>query len=215
MMKYGFEKEYFLVTAWEDGYCWSSEFNQKCFRLCPDSVPKDECGYLAEARGEPHENPVAAAYLMMADEHKVREKASLHGLSLLDSEPTVKLPRKLFREALRKYGKPGYSDQRHNMYGLDYSVNNSWNRAALHIHFSNTTEFYHKDENKNVFTKILHHPIDMCKYILALDKAFAKEIKESKRLPGFYEMKQHGFEYRSLPTSVDPIKVAEVIAGIK
>lgn len=214
MIKYGFEREYFVVNQWDESFLWSHPDNLKGFQLCPDSLPRDECGYLAEARGLPDSNPITAAYLLLVEQRRIRRLAEKSGL-LLILEDTVKLPRLLFREALRTYGKPGYSDQRHNMYGKDYSVNNSWNRAALHIHFSNTEEIKWRDKDGTDHSRISHLPLDMCKYIYALDKAFAKEIKEAKRLPGFYEMKPHGFEYRSLPTSVDPIRVAEVLEEIK
>lgn len=40
---------------------------------------------------------------------------------------------------------------------------------------------------------------------------FALQIKETKRIPGCYELKTHGFEYRSLPASVSVVEVAKVI----
>ena len=204
MLKYGFEMEYFV-------------FDQKTGShvLCPDALPKDECGYLAEARGEPHADPVSAAYLLLAEEKRLCTKAEKLGLWLDRTLPTLKLDRKLARDALRRHGKPGYSDQRHNMYGKDYPVNNPWNRAALHVHFSDTEEFTWTNKEGLKLSKTIHHPLDMCKYILALDKAFAKEIKTARRLPGFYEMKPHGFEYRSLPCNVDPAAVAQVILEVK
>lgn len=48
-----------------------------------------------------------------------------------------------------------------------------------------------------------------------LDEAFAEEIKEAKRLPGFYEIKSDGrIEYRSLPSNVSLFKVIDVINSI-
>jgi hypothetical protein len=55
---------------------------------------------------------------------------------------------------------------------------------------------------------------DFVKIVRSLDKIFEKEIKDAKRIPGFYEMKSHGFEYRSLPCSIDLDKVVDALKKV-
>lgn len=53
--------------------------------------------------------------------------------------------------------------------------------------------------------------IDVPKVIMILDKEFKDEIAKAKRLPSAYEVKPHGFEYRSLPNNVDIDKLLYVL----
>lgn len=199
-MKYGFECEYWCITE----FCENT--GPHGFVLTPDSLPKDECGYLAEVRGEPHCDPYLASALFKAEEARVRKMADKAGVILYRSEATFRLPARLLWQAMREHGKPSYPQGRGNIYGKDYSIHNKQQRAALHVHFS----------NEIVTDKVTHSGmIDMVKYIQALDKAFAGPIKEANRLPGFYEMKPHGFEYRSLPCTVGTDEVAEVISNVR
>ena len=118
-------------------------------------------------------------------------------------DATMRVPQRLLWEALREHGKPSYPQGRGNIYGMDYKPSCRDSRAALHIHFSDT----YTDAKGDKHCRIM----DMPKIIQKLDGAFKKEIKEAKRLPGFYEMKPHGFEYRSLPCSVDLDEVVKVL----
>ena len=196
-MKYGFEKEYWVVKGGTH------------LALVPDGIPKDECGYLAEARGDPHTDPeMSAALFRVAETRLYGLVLKLEGLYSLDSSNATMRPNKqLLYDALRLHGKPTYPQGRGNIYGLDYKPSNRDTRAALHVHFSDQYE----DKNGAKHCRM----IDMPKYIQALDTAFAKQIKDARRLPGFYEMKPHGFEYRSLPCNVDPFDVAKVLLEIK
>lgn len=196
MLTFGFEKEYFVK-------------NRKEYVICPKEIPMDECGFLAEARGDTHTDVVKAAYLLLAEEYKLAALAQKHGVVLKDIS-TAELPLQLQRDALRQFGKPTYSVSRGNIYGIDYPVDDKVIRAGLHIHFSNDKTFDHKD-GVFKYKGVLNIP----KLIQLLDKEFEKEIKDSNRLPGFYEMKPYGFEYRSLPNSVNVLDVADVIKARK
>jgi len=53
--------------------------------------------------------------------------------------------------------------------------------------------------------------IDVPKVLMVLDKEFKDEIAKAKRLPSAYEVKKHGFEYRSLPNNVAIDKLLYVL----
>lgn len=53
--------------------------------------------------------------------------------------------------------------------------------------------------------------INIPKIIFYLDAEFAREIKEAKRATGLYQMKSYGFEYRSLPATIDILEVADFL----
>src|SRR5574337_509202 len=128
-MKYGFEKEYFVTQ-------------NKEFVLVPHSLPCDECGYLAEARGPEDSNPVMAAYKLLAVEHELHVQAKKLGLTLLDY-PWSKLPAEFLRNAQRQYGKNPYPTVRGNLYGKDFSTHDRIQRAGLHVHFSDLQTMTH------------------------------------------------------------------------
>jgi len=192
-MKFGLEREYFITR---DGQ----------FCLSPTTVPHDECGYLAEARGEPHTDPTAAIFSLLADEHRVRIAAKKCGCELV-LEATAKLPTTLIRDALRSYGKPPATAT--SLYGRTYR--DLTPRAGVHIHFSNEINVTHDGKLINTVAALL----DIPKIIMSLDQAFADVIREARRLPGMYGMKPWGFEYRSLPTTVDLLRVAAFLDSVR
>lgn len=194
-MKYGFEKEYFVQRKGE-------------YVLCPTELPMDECGYLAEVRGDPHSDPLKAAYLFLAAEYDLFQRAKKLGVKLLDKPSTVTLSPELLRLALRTYGKNSFPVERGSMYDKDYPADDNFARAGLHVHFSN--EQVHTNATGTPFT--YSGFIDVPRYIKLLDKAFIVDIEASNRIPGLYETKLHGFEYRSLPSCVNPIKIADVLS---
>lgn len=189
-MQYGFEREYFVL---KDGKP----------TLVPRSLAHDECGFLAEARGEPHRDPLKAAYLLLAEEDRLKAEAARLGLELRTVD-TWTLNPKLVRDAIRQFGKGIYPTERGNIYGLDYKVNDARPRAGLHVHFSNPTI---------VGKQTVYGSLNIPAIVQKLDKAFGPVIKKAHRIPGLYEMKTWGFEYRSLPTSVNPVAVAKFLAS--
>ena len=191
---FGLEREFFLVKR------LTPEITEPA--MVPPTMPKDACGYLAEARSEPHADPATAVCLLRAAELKLAKQASDAGL-LLDLQDTVELPKEFLRVALRTHGKgPAYS---FFMNGKTYK--HSMPRAGLHVHFGNvrTDEYVNRDivARRQVFCQL-----NIPRIIFLMDKYFKEEIKAAKRVAGEYEMKHHGFEYRSLPaasTSMDKL----------
>lgn len=196
-MRYGFENEYFVMSKGQ-------------YVICPAKVPMDECGWLAEARGKPHTDPLEAAYSLLADEKRLRTSAKENKVKLATIS-YAELSPELRREARRVYGKRNYPEGRGNIYGLDFDAKDEMARAGMHIHFSDFRVI--KDEKGSEVHA--HSQMNMPKIIRALDQEFEQLIKDTKRLPGFYEMKGWGFEYRSLPNTVDPVYVAEFLARSK
>jgi hypothetical protein len=197
-MKFGFEREFFVKAK-----------NQ--FVLCPQVMPHDECGFLAESRGTPDTNPTNAAFLLLAEEQRLFEQAKRNRVMLLLKTDIATLPDELLREAIRRYGKEPFPVERGNMYGNDYSPSDKRQRAGLHVHFSNTTEVEEFVNPKTHYKRSINGFIDMPKIIGKLDSAFKHEITKAQRIPGCYELKSYGFEYRSLPASIDVREVAAVL----
>lgn len=198
-LKFGLEKEMFVMPN-------GTENNPI---LVPNGIPKDECGYLAEARGLPSNDIVEAVYSLKAAEYKI--ETALHKIDLIaDDVPILKLPRELFIAAQRSNVKGLI--KYNNYYGYQHHKNKH-NEAIASVHISFTCPKVHcVDQNTN-FT--YNQCFDYIRIFKALDKAFAQEIKEAKRLPGFYEVKPDGrIEYRSLPSNVDLSKLIEVIDEI-
>lgn len=202
-IKFGFEKEFFVKNS----------INQ--YVIVPGFLPKDECGYLAEARGEPHSDVIQAVFNLKCETYKLKVLFSEKDLVLTDDN-TLKLPKQLLREAIRSNGKDVYPNERGNIYNKDYSPNDTYNRAGLHIHFSKTKYITYNDPKLG--SEIVHKipmQMDFVKIIRTLDDRFIKDIQDAKRIPGFYEFKPHGFEYRSLPAHIDLLKVAETVKNLK
>lgn len=197
-MKYGFEKELFVLNE-------AGEY------ALATSLPHDDCGYLAEARGEPHQNPLMAAALMDGAEVALRADAKRLALSLVTRD-YVTLPRAFAQSCLRRFGKN--ASQERSLYGR-YIIG-PLAHAGLHVHFSNEVEAYAQNYNhpNEYLERRYAGLIDMPRFIVGLDRRFAKEIKAARRVPGLYEMKPYGFEYRSLPASIDPYEVAGAISKI-
>jgi hypothetical protein len=210
-MRFGFEREYFISVA-KDRMDVDSDSMLYC--LCPPELPHDECGYLAEARGLQQDNPRLAAFALLAEESRMRDKAKKLGVDLLLVD-TVKLPVTLRREALRLHGKEQYPSSRFNMYGKDLPPNDRWDRAGLHVHFSNEeVRTFNGCKECRPVTYTIAGMVNIPFIVHTLDKAFEKQIKAARRLPGFYELKPYGFEYRSLPTTVDVVEVARIVEGV-
>ncbi len=68
--------------------------------------------------------------------------------------------------------------------------------AGIHVHFSR------RDKKTGKLLMLPYEGIT-----LEMDKVFENEIIESDRIKGEYELKPHGFEYRSLPANADILKV--------
>jgi hypothetical protein len=210
-MKFGFEKEYFLQKA---------EVEPKVFVEVPPGIPKDECGFLVECRGPACGDVEEAAVLFLLTEKRLEAQVSKAGYVLDQYMNTLKLAPEFKRDLARRYGKEVYPTTRFNLYGKDFKTTDKWDRAGLHVHFSNQVEIVTKTCKKcatKLQTVTVAQFVNVPVIVRALDEAFKVEIKQAYRLPGWYEIKPHGFEYRSLPAHFKGgvEAVANVIKNLK
>lgn len=188
-MTYGFEREFFVLRG------------EQVLVAADEHLPFDGCGYLAEARGQEHTDPVKAAYLLLAEQHRI-EKMLTDGARL--ETPGRKLDRSFKHACSRKFGKRPQSD---------FSMSGKWNsptldHAGLHVHFGRVLTYTDKDgRERTVGAGLINIPA----IVHSLNTRFKTEIKDAKRALGLYKLNSHGFEYRSLPATLDPIVVAEFI----
>lgn len=204
MLKFGFEREFFL-------------YKKGVISLVPKEggIPMDECGYLVESRSEPHFDPIKAAFLLLAEEFKLRMEVAKAGYKLV-LKPFEIITPEFQRQALRHFGKNALPHERGNLWELELPIEQDIvGRAGLHIHFSNPIDFRDK---RHRLVGTASQMIDMVKIIQTLDKAFEKEITDARRIKGNYEMKSGthgGFEYRSLPANIDVCKVSQILNTLK
>jgi len=154
----------------------------------------DGCGFLAEVRTIPVENPWLLIGLLQSEITRIETDLNMGGHELVKDIAMVKLPKNMLYTATRSYGKGISEDE--CLYGEVKKDN--YQTAGLHIHFG-------------FASKVINIP----KIIKSFDSEFVEEIKQTHRQKGLYEMKPYGFEYRSLPTTVDLLKAIRVIIGNK
>ena len=197
MLRYGFEREYFVLKG-------------KQHVAVPKYMPEDACGYLAEARGLPATTPIDAVYNLFAAEYKLQAEAKKNNVRLSCKPATRELPREFTKHMLQTHGKN--IAKSHNAYGYVFPDNN-YSYAGLHVHFSDQRDITHIGP-ANTTQTVIAAQLDMPRIINALDRKFIKEIAEAKRQEGWYELKPWGFEYRSLPASIDAVLVAEFLCTL-
>lgn len=191
-MKVGFEREWFVQRGKE----WVE---------VPGLLPQDECGYLAEARGEPHADPLKAAYMLLAEERKLKAQARQQKVRLVLLD-TAELSKELRARALAMHGKNPVPRGRGVLYSSKIEPDTKMvPRAGLHVHFSNQI---------SVKTQVVNGFIDIPKIVRALDEQYETDIFHAGRRLGEYELKGYGFEYRSLPASTDVLALADVVGRI-
>jgi hypothetical protein len=81
--------------------------------------------------------------------------------------------------------------------------------AGFHIHFSKE-EWHGLVLQKGISAN--DPPKDILPFVETLDKRFLAYYQGIKRHPHFWRAKAHGWEWRRLPATVDPIIVATVLA---
>jgi len=196
-MKYGLEKEYFVTNDKDE------------LVLCPKDIPHDGCGFLAEARGEPHEDIVDAVFSLKASEHKLKMQMKEVGLILVD-KPVMVIPKQLKLKAQREYAKGLTKHQ--NLYKFQsHRQKVSEHTAGVHISFTQPKRVYH--DSKVVET--VNELWDFVQLFKELDVRFKNDIKLAKRNPGFYEIKNDcRIEYRSLPNSINLFNLINAIKEI-
>lgn len=194
MLKIGLEKEFFVINP------------EGRPVVVPETVSHDDCGLVAEARGNPSTSTVDAVYSLRGDIHRLSQQVAACGALVLIDTPVMKIDRATRLAASRKYTK-GLTKFQNIYHYTDHRNASAEQTAGIHISFTNPTVVNreHGDVTVNAM-------FDWLSIFKALDKAFAMEIKATKRNPGFYELKGDGrIEYRSLPANVSLDKVIDVL----
>ena len=166
--------------------------------------PADEMGFLIEIRSE-HSNRPEDVENILDSLIKINiDKANLLGFKV--ERVSFKEVSKEFQEYIReKYKHYLFPDHTQNIYGKPLVSHHTGFKenlatAGLHVHFS----------SRRIFgTKCVQRDLPIEKIVKEMDTIFIKEIKDANRVPGEYEMKSHGFEYRSLGNNIDVRKVID------
>jgi len=170
--------------------------------------PSDEMGFLIELRSEHSNDPELVMYSLDHLLDLAELKADSLGFKINYG------PRKEVNPAWIEYIREKYRlDQlpnfTRNVYGFRHSHHtgllDGYATAGLHVHFSKR-----KIKGSKAFVESLK-VIDIVK---AMDSEFNDAIKRDKRIHGEYELKPHGFEYRSLSSVNSPQEVVEVALNI-
>jgi len=164
--------------------------------------PSDEMGFLIEIRSEPSDDPRLLWNDMHLKKSIIGHKAKKLGFKL-DIVPYKKVSKYFIEYISSKYLHDLRPDLTQNIYGgiLSHHTGflNGLATAGLHIHFSRREIVGNK-------CKLINLPIRSI--VKRMDDHFKKKILEANRILGEYELKSHGFEYRSLPNNIN---IKEVI----
>jgi len=194
--KFGLEKEVFLLNT----------SNEPC--IVPKKFPHDDEGFQVEFRGHPHEDITEAVYSMLANEDYHVKQIKSEGYKILQV-PLLKIPRDLKLKARRNFTKGVLKFQ--NLYSFKrHAVAQHESTAGIHLSITFPQPIYHKGKLVSSFNGMW----DWVQFFKYLDEHFKEEIKESKRKPGFYELKPDGrIEYRSLPNTISMEKLISVVSN--
>lgn len=200
---FGLEQEFFVSNV------------DKQFVLPPQEAPRDNAGYLVEARGKPYTDITDAAYSLEASVHRINKILSKDSLYIV-GVAREKLSERLKLEAYRKYGLPLKDKLIANLY--DNSLTDEqleWQYAGIHVNISKVIVIFGNNGMQYMKTEAFDH-VPIIKW---LDKCFEQEIIESQRLKGSYAIKEleggFGLEYRSLPTTVNRITLMSSLLRMK
>lgn len=191
----GLEKESFLLK------------NGKIMEPKLYGFPRDEFEFLVELRSLPSDRLYPVYTTLQQEELQYKLRANKFGMELKDN-PTMIVSREWVDKHWNKYNLHRFDE-------LDYT-RNIWNKkeqqsishhlgvlpgktpekriltSGMHVHFS----------SRNSKTgEIIELPIE--DIVRWMDEEFVFPITEANRNLGEYELKQHGFEYRSLPCNID------------
>lgn len=192
----GIEKEVFLFD--NDGRV----MEPKLF-----GFPRDEFEFLVELRSLPSDRLYPIYTTLQQEELQYKLRADKFGMELVDIP--VKLAEPEWVEAhWKKYDLYRFNelDCTNNIYGktnkshhlgvLSLIDNYKHLTAGMHVHFS----------SRNAKTgEVIELPIE--DIVRKMDEKFEDIVKYDNRIPGEWEPKAHGFEYRSLPCNVDIYRV--------
>lgn len=214
MYKYGMELEYFV-------------WDKKCMAQVITSIPElrselttDEFPVLGEIRTDPYPKVHLVTAEVEWKLHDVLRKLSKtkYTIAELKKFPTVPhkgrnatlisqmVMSKPIWKSLQDVDWSKRASKERNLYGKVKGMNFRKMTAGLHIHFSDMQEY-----KINGRPNFIGRPLDIPSIVRQLDNEFRAEILASGRQAGWYEMKSHGFEYRSLPNWIDLHAVANFI----
>lgn len=197
----GLECEYWLLDK-ENNIIEAPKYN----------FPADEMGFLIEIRSAWGSDPEAITDSLKEEFSCARKKAEQFGFKICEAA-WLPVTKEWQEYIANKYQHAGLADHTKNIYGGKQTQHTGLKEgratAGLHVHFSvwNIEKEHFMWLSDNVIAKI----------VLEMDKAFLREIYEVGRIEGEWERKgigddsgrPHGFEYRSLPATVDKLKAAE------
>lgn len=163
--------------------------------------PADEMGFLIEIRTH-HSNTGKSVYESLCKNIEWNEKkAGKLGLKI-NITPYMHVTNDFQNYITNKYHHDKMADQTRNIYGLRGSHHTGFcgdlATAGMHVHFSSR-------EIEGLSAKVIKLPVE--NIVKCMDEEFVQIIEDVHRLKGEYELKSHGFEYRSLPTTAPAQKV--------
>ena len=203
MLKFGIELEYFITAGTE--IIKPKKVNELFLET-------DDNPLLGEIRTAPDSN----AYIVIGEVlGRIKEiQTSIATMEyVMKIVPSKVLTPEAYEAMLRDWQYLKTSMHRKNLYGKVWASSPMTVNAGLHVHFSDQSgEYFSKD---NITKNPIYAQLDIPSMVRYMDKLFAKEITAAKRTIGEYELKAHGFEYRSLPNNVDLWKLAEALKKIK
>lgn len=161
--------------------------------------PYDEMGFLVELRSVPSTKASIVYMSLLQEKAHQQTRARRYDLTL-EEVSSVFYDSSWIDAVADKYEIHDFIDYTQNVYGTKESHHlgifkeNGLSKltAGMHVHFSSR-------DNKT--GKVIELPIE--EIVREMDFRFRKDIKDSKRILGEWEPKPHGFEYRSLPNTMD------------
>uniref|UniRef100_A0A6M3XD81 Uncharacterized protein n=1 Tax=viral metagenome TaxID=1070528 RepID=A0A6M3XD81_9ZZZZ len=170
--------------------------------------PSDEMGFLIEIRGEHSDN-----YQDIVDSLETLMRINISKAErlgfIVGRESSLEVSKEFQDYISEKYRHAMLPDHTRNIYGSKEShhtgFSNNLATAGLHLHFSSRRIFS---------TKCLQRELPIEHIVGEMDNKYKEDILLSNRIPGEYELKPWGFEYRSLPASIDYKKAINVALNI-
>jgi hypothetical protein len=166
--------------------------------------PYDEMGFLVEIRSLPSDRLYPVYTTLQQEELQYSLRSNKFGMNLLPTpflyseEEWIKNIGKKYKDAWNSVvdAKNIYGNKQTHHLGVFEDESGCYKlTSGIHVHFSS------RDSNSG---EVIDLPIE--KIVRRMDESFKKEIEESGRFKGEYELKSHGFEYRSLPCNTDIYK---------
>ena len=158
--------------------------------------PIDEFGFLVEIRTHAHRN--CESLLDELNRLTLAHKAQAKSLGLrLVLQPRRFMGKSLINCLSIKYHWDTLPDLTANIYSTvsrshATGIDSEYGTAGVHIHFSRHNRKGHRVQ------------LPLKRIVMGMDARFNEKIAYSGRVHGEYEIKPYGFEYRSLPSTVNP-----------